>query len=371
MDKEAVGMERDKDWHAMMAAFNLCPKDMSTPERMRWIATEFRRRADGAQQPAATRLVEAIRRLLTDGQFDLRDSPKSFMAAVVRLIEGYEAASAQQAGQPAEEARGVNVVAALEMARDAMKANGLTERELPRVFELINAALLAAPAAAEALDFEPDAQHTVADMANVGYALMQAIKRHRPDYAWNESPAEIVGDLMDEIEQAAHSRQAQGGALSERDAFEKVWLYDEGAIPGCIALERDPAGDYRDLDTNSAWEAWQLACKWQRESLARASEPRAEGLTDAARDVLAERQRQISAEGWTPEHDDEYRHHELAKAAACYAMAGTPHHIANAHWPWRADWWKPRDARRNRVKAAALLLADIERMDRAASKKGA
>jgi len=51
----------------------------------------------------------------------------------------------------------------------------------------------------DALDFEPDARHSVADMANVGYSLMQAIKMHRPDYAWNESPAEIVGDLIEEL----------------------------------------------------------------------------------------------------------------------------------------------------------------------------
>src|SRR5690606_333611 len=38
----------------------------------------------------------------------------------------------------------------------------------------------------------------------------------------------------------------------------------------------------------------------------------------AARDVLAERRRQIEAEGWTPGHDD--KHAEgLACAAACYA----------------------------------------------------
>jgi hypothetical protein len=51
------------------------------------------------------------------------------------------------------------------------------------------------------LDFEPDEHHTLADMANVGYSLMQAIKAHRPDYAWNESPAEIVGDLCNELDE--------------------------------------------------------------------------------------------------------------------------------------------------------------------------
>jgi len=51
------------------------------------------------------------------------------------------------------------------------------------------------------LDFTPDEHHTVADMANVGYSLMQAIKVHRPNYCWNESPAEIVGDLSEELDE--------------------------------------------------------------------------------------------------------------------------------------------------------------------------
>lgn len=36
---------------------------------------------------------------------------------------------------------------------------------------------------------------------------------------------------------------------------------------------------------------------------------------DAARDVLAERARQISAEGWTPEHDDQHVDGEMAQAS--------------------------------------------------------
>lgn len=81
----------------------------------------------------------------------------------------------------------------------------------------------------------------------------------------------------------------------------------------------------------------------------------------AARDVLAERRRQVEAEGWTPEHDDEHDDDELAKAAACYALG------SRKGWPWYGHWWKPSaDRRRNLVKAAALLLAEIERLDRAA-----
>lgn len=56
--------------------------------------------------------------------------------------------------------------------------------------------------AAESLNFTPDERHSIADMANVGYALLQAIKTHRPAYAWNDCPSEIVGDLAGEIDEA-------------------------------------------------------------------------------------------------------------------------------------------------------------------------
>lgn len=41
-----------------------------------------------------------------------------------------------------------------------------------------------------------------------------------------------------------------------------------------------------------------------------------------------ERARQISAEGWTPEHDDRHIWGELVSAAICYATAGD--NLANA-----------------------------------------
>lgn len=78
----------------------------------------------------------------------------------------------------------------------------------------------------------------------------------------------------------------------------------------------------------------------------------------AARDVLAERRRQIEAEWWTPEHDNQFVDRELAKAAACYAIDNA------AMWPWSMSWWKPSNSRRNLVKAGALILAEIERLDR-------
>lgn len=85
-------------------------------------------------------------------------------------------------------------------------------------------------------------------------------------------------------------------------------------------------------------------------------------------DVQAERRRQVEAEGWTPEHDDLYCAAELPRAAAAYILNGA-NDEAPAIWPFVVKWWKPRDARSNYVRAGALILAEIERLDRAAPGK--
>lgn len=86
--------------------------------------------------------------------------------------------------------------------------------------------------------------------------------------------------------------------------------------------------------------------------------------TNATRDVLAERQRQKDREGWTADHDDKYQGEQMRWAAASYTLYSDPENLP-AMWPWAPKWWKPVDRRRNLVKAGALLLAEIERMDRA------
>lgn len=87
----------------------------------------------------------------------------------------------------------------------------------------------------------------------------------------------------------------------------------------------------------------------------------------AEADVLAERQRQIKVEGWTVEHDDEHEGGHLAAAAAAYAaMAGGFGYLKSRElFPWGDNYWKPKGARSNLVKAGALILAEIERLDRA------
>ncbi len=95
-------------------------------------------------------------------------------------------------------------------------------------------------------------------------------------------------------------------------------------------------------------------------------------LSQAAADVIAERRRQIEAEGWTAEHDSEHGNGQMARAAACYALSGscepsdeTAAILVDLAWPWAPQWWKPTTERRDLVKAGALILAEIERLDRA------
>lgn len=102
--------------------------------------------------------------------------------------------------------------------------------------------------------------------------------------------------------------------------------------------------------------------------------------TAAAFDVLGERRRQVEKEGWSDSHDDTHETGEMARAAGCYAICASDHDYltgrqrvdkgAPGSWPWDAKWWKPTDRRRDLVKAGALILAEIERLDRAAAKAG-
>jgi hypothetical protein len=103
----------------------------------------------------------------------------------------------------------------------------------------------------------------------------------------------------------------------------------------------------------------------------RAGVPEGWRLTQALTDVAAERRRQIEVEGWTAEHDDAHSSGQMAGAAICYLVEDIPHwarrEAQGCYWPWDQAWWKPGVHRRNLVKAGALILAEIERLDRAAA----
>lgn len=84
--------------------------------------------------------------------------------------------------------------------------------------------------------------------------------------------------------------------------------------------------------------------------------------------IAAERRRQLEAEGWTPEHDDQHRRGELADAAALYiaeAQYGQHGNLLDWRTPAR-QWIKQCDRQRALVKAGALIAAELDRIARGA-----
>lgn len=86
--------------------------------------------------------------------------------------------------------------------------------------------------------------------------------------------------------------------------------------------------------------------------------------------ITEELDRQISQKGWSPYHNDTHQKGEMLDAGLCYgyaainvghpSMGGPP-----PEWPWDSAWWKPSPERvGNLVKAGALIVAEIDRLQR-------
>jgi hypothetical protein len=92
-------------------------------------------------------------------------------------------------------------------------------------------------------------------------------------------------------------------------------------------------------------------------------------------DVIRERRRQIAEEGYTAAHDDRHPAGMLARAGASFALGGAaglttspPHELhtmSGRLWPFDRQAAPKAAPRRKLVIAAALILAEIERLDRA------
>ncbi len=110
-----------------------------------------------------------------------------------------------------------------------------------------------------------------------------------------------------------------------------------------------------------------------------------EQIEKASADIVAERQRQVSEEKWTPEHDDQHVDGSLWRAAFFYANMATAKYPTWAYinfrsWPWSPEWFKPWkknpdgttstavDPERCLIKAGALILAEQERLVRSLQK---
>ena len=87
--------------------------------------------------------------------------------------------------------------------------------------------------------------------------------------------------------------------------------------------------------------------------------------------IIKERERQISEEGWTPEHDKVHINNELAIAAACYALHGNAQGAAaivklSLEDAWPLDIDADKRHKHGYVKrltiAGALIAAELDRL---------
>lgn len=92
--------------------------------------------------------------------------------------------------------------------------------------------------------------------------------------------------------------------------------------------------------------------------------------------IADERQRQITKEGWTLEHDKEHDEGALREGALCYLARELEENAiwnpipermlretADLFWPWRGEFEiKPTTLERNLVKAGALIAAELDRL---------
>lgn len=91
--------------------------------------------------------------------------------------------------------------------------------------------------------------------------------------------------------------------------------------------------------------------------------------------IKDERERHVSREGYTTEHDDMHRNFELVRAAICYAEPIVVRVSTSAknsrgqtvpfNWPFEYDSWNPKTYKEDLIRAGALIAAEIDRLQHA------
>ncbi|AZE47177.1 hypothetical protein C4K04_1487 [Pseudomonas chlororaphis] len=186
-------------------------------------------------------------------------------------------------------------------------------------------------------------------------AMRDAVNHESPTMFWGEA-MKHVSLLLKHIDRYGMS---VGGMPAEINEHLLTWIADQ-VFDGVY----DNSGDIRDI--------YRLIAA---DHAAFSETEYAKTAPASLQSVLAERIRQIQIHCFYPEQDEEFVDGDLAIAAACYATEAFAQatetegamRIAPESWPWMAVTWRPRDQRRNLVKAGALILAEIDRLDRAAA----
>jgi hypothetical protein len=101
----------------------------------------------------------------------------------------------------------------------------------------------------------------------------------------------------------------------------------------------------------------------------RISEEAARPLANVIYEIAFERVRQVEEEHYSAAHDDTHYRGELVLAAVAYALPPEVLRWLEGNdvrlWPWAGEPNFKGDRRRDLVRAAALIVAEIERLDRA------
>ena len=78
--------------------------------------------------------------------------------------------------------------------------------------------------------------------------------------------------------------------------------------------------------------------------------------------IAKERQRQIEEEGYDAKHDFREPLNRFIAGAVSYAVFDIDEGEAFAWWPWDYEYWKPKDRKRNLIRAGALIAAALDKM---------
>lgn len=189
--------------------------------------------------------------------------------------------------------------------------------------------------------------------------------------------------LITPVEGGQGLLQPQEASVPTQQSSEVSPTLERAARAICNCDEQDGGGPW-DWHSSESQEGYRDRARAALQTITEPDE------AVAVRDIVCERQRQIAVEGWTQDHDDAHEGFQMAQAAATYALAAawpdkteravmdysgdgesggdhksTPYDLFK-HWPWSEVWWKPRNRRQDLVRAGALIVAEIERLDRAA-----
>jgi hypothetical protein len=245
---------------------------------------------------------------------------------------------------------------------------------------------LEAPAAPSEADIASAREH-VADVHNATQ-MRSALSQLRPEVVVELVARGLVPSIYAPMA-AAPQAPAAPVAAAIPDAAYCALQYVEHALAAIANREELADGAFQPMDSIGKASKRAKAALARLQSVAHhfsagaaPAAPAVDALSQAAQDVLAERRRQVEAEGWTPEHDDQHDEGEMCFAAAGYAAVASDNLQAISrdidrdltlddnvypptNYPWPRSWeFKPCTPRRALVKSGALILAEIERIDR-------